>query len=62
MAQFFGDRMGAPFGPDHHHLIAWRNRMTQRPAVQTVIAPMAEFLRMRGKPVPDWLRDNGHPH
>lgn len=55
MAQFFGDRMGAPIGPGRHRLIDWRTRMSTRPAVQKVIEPMARFLIGQGRRVPEWL-------
>jgi glutathione S-transferase len=55
MAQFFGDRMGAPIGPDQQRLIDWRTRMSMRPAVRKVIEPMARFLIAQGRRVPEWL-------
>jgi glutathione S-transferase len=55
MAQFFGDRMGAPIGPDQSRLIEWRTRMTERPAVRQVIEPMGRYLISQGRLVPAWL-------
>lgn len=55
MAQFFGDRMGAPIRPDHPRLVDWRTRVSLRPAVQKVIEPMARFLIAQGRRVPEWL-------
>ena len=54
MAQFFGDRMGAPIPDACPRLQAWRQRMTLRPAVQRVIVPMTTYLRGQGRPIPDW--------
>jgi glutathione S-transferase len=55
MAQFFGDRMGAPIGRGQQRLIDWRTRVSMRPAVQKVIEPMARFLIGQGRRVPGWL-------
>jgi glutathione S-transferase len=55
MAQLFGARMGAPMTNATPDLLRWRDRMTMRPAVQTVVAPMAAFLVARGRAVPDFL-------
>jgi glutathione S-transferase len=55
MAQLFGARMGAPMTNATPALLHWRDRMTMRPAVQAVVAPMADFLSARGRPVPDFL-------
>ena len=55
MAQLFGGRMGAPINAATPHLLRWRDRMTARPAVRSVVGPMAAFLSSRGRPVPDFL-------
>ena len=55
MAQFFGDRMGAPIGPEHPSLIRWRTRIVLRPAVAKVVKPMAHYLISLGHSVPSWL-------
>jgi glutathione S-transferase len=55
MAQLFGARMGAPITDATPKLLRWRDRMTARPAVRSVVGPMAAFLLSRGRPVPDFL-------
>jgi glutathione S-transferase len=55
MAQLFGARMGAPITDATPNLLRWRDRMTARPAVQSVVSPMAAFLSSRGRAVPDFL-------
>lgn len=55
MAQLFGARMGAPMTDTTPDLLRWRDRMTARPAVRSVVGPMAAFLLSRGRPVPDFL-------
>ena len=55
MAQLFGARMGAPMTDATPNLLRWRDRMTARPAVRSVVGPMAAFLLSRGRPVPDFL-------
>jgi glutathione S-transferase len=57
MAQVFGARMGAPITAATPSLMRWRDRMTKRHAVSTVLGPMMAFLAARGRPVPDFLRD-----
>lgn len=56
MAQVFGARMSAPMTQATPRLLAWRDRMTARPAVQAVVSPMMAFLAARGRGVPDFLR------
>ena len=36
-------------------LLAWRERMTLRPAVMPVVAAMAGYLSSQRRPVPSWL-------
>jgi glutathione S-transferase len=55
MAQFFGDRMGAPMTDATPNLIVWRARMTARPAVRTVIGAMAKYLISVGRRVPEFV-------
>jgi glutathione S-transferase len=55
MAQLFGARMSVPMDTDTPRLLAWRERMTARPAVASVVGPMAKFLQGEGRPVPDFL-------
>jgi glutathione S-transferase len=55
MAQLFGARMGAPMTEATPGVRRWRDRMTARPAVRSVVGPMAAFLRSRGRPVPEFL-------
>jgi glutathione S-transferase len=55
MAQVFGARMGAPMTEAHPRLLAWRDRMTARPAVRQVVGPMATWLSSHGRPLPDFM-------
>jgi glutathione S-transferase len=55
MAQLFGARMGAPMGQDTPRLLAWRERMSARPAVQHVAAAMGRYLLSVGRPLPVFL-------
>jgi glutathione S-transferase len=55
MAQLFGARMGATITDATPKLLRWRDRMTARPAVRSVVGPMAAFLSSKGRPVPDFL-------
>lgn len=55
MAQFFGDRMGAPIAAEFPRLTKWRNRVASRPAVSAVLKPMASFLKSQGRAVPSWV-------
>src|SRR5687767_9006275 len=52
MAQFFGERMGAHLTDSTPLVLAWRNRVSQRRAVRTVLRPMIDFLARNGRPVP----------
>jgi glutathione S-transferase len=56
MAQLFGARMGAEMTHETPALLQWRQRMTARPAVIKVVAPMADYLRAQGLSVPAFLR------
>lgn len=55
MAHVFGARMGVPITDATPNLRSWRDRMTNRPAVQAVLGPMCTFLSTRGRPVPDFI-------
>ena len=55
MAALFGERMGAVLGQETPKLLAWRERMTLRPAVMPVVAAMAGYLSSQRRPVPAWL-------
>jgi glutathione S-transferase len=55
MAQFFGARKGAPMTKETPNLLAWRDRMTLRPAVRKVVGAMAGYLVSIGRPVPDFV-------
>ena len=55
MAQLFGTRKGAPMTSETPNLLAWRARMTARPAVRKVAGAMAMYLASVGQPVPDFL-------
>ena len=56
MAALFGERKGAPLGEETPRLLAWRERMTQRPAVRSVAGAMGRWLASVGRPVPAFLR------
>lgn len=56
MAALFGERQGAPLTPDMPNLLAWRDRMTARPAVAQVAGAMARYLASVPRPVPGFLR------
>jgi len=55
MAALFGERQGAVLGAATPHLLAWRQRMSQRPPVRTVVSAMAAWLRAAGRPVPAFM-------
>ena len=55
MAQLFGARKGAPMTDETPRLLAWRERMTGRPAVRRVAGAMVRYLASLGRPVPDFL-------
>ncbi|MEO8925395.1 MAG: glutathione S-transferase family protein [Caldimonas sp.] len=53
MAQFFAARHTVPMTAKCPNLLAWRKRMSARPAVGLVIATMADYLRGEGRVVPE---------
>ena len=55
MAQLFGERMGAPVPATARHLLAWRERMSARPAVRKVVRPMAGYLVSQGRRLPEFV-------
>jgi glutathione S-transferase len=55
MASLFGERQSAPMTAATPRLVAWRDRMTQRPAVMPVVNEMANWLRAAGRPVPAFM-------
>jgi len=61
MAQLFGDRMGAGMTDATQRLIAWRDRMTRRPAVRQVVGPMAAYLASQSRPLPAFLASLAPP-
>lgn len=55
MAALFGERHGVSITSATPRLLDWRERMTQRPAVRTVVAAMAQWLQAAGRPVPQFM-------
>lgn len=55
-AALFGERQGAPLPQETPRLLAWRERMTRRPAVAQVAGAMGRWLASVGRPVPAFLR------
>lgn len=55
MASLFGERHGVPITAATPRLLDWRERMTQRPAVRTVVKAMADWLKACGRPVPAFI-------
>jgi len=56
MAQLFGARMGAPMNEAHPRLLAWRDRMSARPAVAAVAGAMGRYLLGQGRKLPPFLQ------
>jgi glutathione S-transferase len=56
MAQIFADRMGAPMPESATHLLAWRERMCQRPAIIGVAGAMGRYLLSQKRPLPLFLQ------
>jgi glutathione S-transferase len=61
MAQLFGERMGAPVPATMPRLLAWRERVSARPAVRQVVRPMADYLIGQGRRLPDFLAAIAEP-
>ena len=55
MAQLFGARMTAPMDERHPRLLAWRDRMSARPAVAKVAGAMGRYLLSQGRTLPPFL-------
>jgi glutathione S-transferase len=56
MAALFGERQGAALSEATPRLLAWRQRMTQRAPVRTVVSAMAAWLANAGRPVPAFMK------
>jgi len=56
MAQLFGARKGAAMTSETPKLLAWRGRMTARPAVRAVTGAMARYLVSIGRSLPEFMR------
>jgi glutathione S-transferase len=56
MAALFGERQGATLTGETPRLLAWRDRMSQRKAVRTVAAAMAQWLLAAGRPLPPFMQ------
>lgn len=61
MAQLFAERMGAPLTASAPRLLRWRDRMTSRASVHTVLAPLVAYLRANARPIPEFLRNIAAP-
>ena len=55
MAALFGERQGATVTVSTPRLLAWRERMTRRAPVRTVVVAMARWLKAAGRPVPAFM-------
>ncbi len=55
MTQFFASFLGAPMTAETPNLMAWRERITRRPAVAAVVVPMGDYLRANGLNRPNFL-------
>jgi len=55
MAALFGERQSALVTAATPHLLAWRERMTQRAPVRAVVGAMARWLAAAGRPVPAFM-------
>jgi len=55
MAQVFGERKGALLTGATPDLLAWRDRMTARPAVAEGVSALVSHLASKGRPVPEFL-------
>jgi glutathione S-transferase len=56
MAHVFADRKGAGMTDATPRLVAWRDRVGERPAVRAVVDPMMQFLASEGRGVPAFLQ------
>jgi glutathione S-transferase len=55
MAQLFGARLGAEMTEETPRLLQWRDRMTARSAIRTVVGPMAGYIVSCRLPLPRFL-------
>ena len=55
MAQLFGERMGAPIPAALMRLQAWRDRMSDHPAVRQVAGAMGSYLLSIGRTLPPFM-------
>lgn len=55
MAELFAERLGAPLPTTMPRLLGWRERMSSRPSVRAVLAPMIAYLHTNNRPVPEFL-------
>ena len=55
IASEFGARMTAPMDERHPRLLAWRDRMSGRPAVARVAGAMGRYLLSQGRKLPPFL-------
>jgi glutathione S-transferase len=55
MAQLFAARKGAPITAATPRLLAWRDRLTARPAVNQLVLQFAETLTRLRLPLPDFI-------
>jgi len=55
MAALFGERQSATLTSATPNLLAWRERMTRRAPVRTVVSAMARWLKAAGRPVPAFM-------
>jgi len=55
MAQLFAARLGAPMTPATPRLLAWRDRLTARPAVGHLVLQFADTLTRLKLPLPDFI-------
>jgi len=55
MASLFGERQGAPITAATPKLLEWRDRVTRRPAVMSVVSAMAKWLHAAARPVPAFM-------
>ena len=56
MAHVFAHRKGAGMRPATPGLVAWRDRVGERPAVRQGVGPLMRFLASQGRAVPDFLQ------
>ncbi len=59
MAALFGERQSAPVTSATPKLLEWQDRITQRPAVRSVVSAMTNWLRAASRPVPAFTNAAG---